>query len=86
MAAEWDVHGAEERDGVRFSWNCWPATRLEATRIVVPIGAVCVARGGVLPAIPPPPTWHVLGRPAPARPLRPRAAPRAAGSGVALRA
>lgn len=42
MAAEWDVHAAEDRDGVRFSWNCWPSTRLEATRIVVPIGAVYV--------------------------------------------
>lgn len=25
---------------MRFSWNCWPATRLEATRIVVPVGAM----------------------------------------------
>lgn len=30
----------EDRDGVRFSWNVWPNTRLEATRIVVPIGCM----------------------------------------------
>lgn len=30
----------EDKDGVRLSWNAWPCTRLEATRIVVPIGAV----------------------------------------------
>jgi protein transport protein SEC23 len=28
----------EERDGVRFTWNVWPSTRLEATRLVVPLG------------------------------------------------
>jgi len=36
----WDVLGAEERDGVRFSWNVWPSSRLEATRIVVPVGCL----------------------------------------------
>ncbi|KCV72632.1 hypothetical protein H696_00217 [Fonticula alba] len=30
----------EARDGVRFSWNLWPNTRVEATRMVVPIGAL----------------------------------------------
>lgn len=30
----------EERDGVRLSWNVWPSSRLEATRIVVPIGCL----------------------------------------------
>ncbi|KAJ3092767.1 GTPase-activating protein S23 [Quaeritorhiza haematococci] len=30
----------EDRDGVRLSWNFWPSTRLEATRMVVPIGAL----------------------------------------------
>ncbi|XP_063684775.1 protein transport protein Sec23A-like [Bolinopsis microptera] len=28
----------EERDGIRFSWNVWPSNRLEATRMVVPLG------------------------------------------------
>lgn len=36
----WDVRGAEERDAVRFSWNVWPSSRLEATRIVVPVGCL----------------------------------------------
>lgn len=36
----WDVRSAEERDAVRFSWNVWPSSRLEATRIVVPVGCL----------------------------------------------
>jgi protein transport protein SEC23 len=31
---------AEERDGVRFSWNCWPVSKVDATRIVVPLGCL----------------------------------------------
>uniref|UniRef100_A0A8C7DV48 Protein transport protein SEC23 n=1 Tax=Oncorhynchus kisutch TaxID=8019 RepID=A0A8C7DV48_ONCKI len=30
----------EERDGVRFSWNVWPSSRLEATRMVVPVASL----------------------------------------------
>lgn len=30
----------EDRDGVRFTWNAWPASRLEATRLVVPLGCL----------------------------------------------
>lgn len=30
----------EERDGVRFTWNVWPSTRIEATRLVVPLGCL----------------------------------------------
>uniref|UniRef100_A0A4W3JPU2 Protein transport protein SEC23 n=1 Tax=Callorhinchus milii TaxID=7868 RepID=A0A4W3JPU2_CALMI len=30
----------EERDGVRFSWNVWPSSRLEATRMVVPLACL----------------------------------------------
>ncbi|WAR20247.1 SC23A-like protein [Mya arenaria] len=30
----------EDRDGVRFSWNVWPSSRLEATRMVVPLGCL----------------------------------------------
>ena len=30
----------EDRDGIRFSWNVWPTTKLEATRLVVPIGCL----------------------------------------------
>jgi len=34
------IHQNEDRDGVRFSWNVWPASRLEATRMVVPISCL----------------------------------------------
>ena len=30
----------EDQDGIRFSFNAWPASRLEATRTVVPIAAL----------------------------------------------
>jgi len=30
----------EDRDGVRFSWNVWPSSRIEATRMVVPMGCL----------------------------------------------
>ncbi|XP_069586754.1 protein transport protein Sec23A [Ranitomeya imitator] len=30
----------EDRDGVRFSWNVWPSSRLEATRMVVPVATL----------------------------------------------
>ncbi|XP_021379920.1 protein transport protein Sec23A-like isoform X1 [Mizuhopecten yessoensis] len=30
----------EDRDGVRFSWNVWPSSRLEATRMVAPLGCL----------------------------------------------
>lgn len=30
----------EDRDGVRFSWNVWPSSRLEATRVVVPLSCL----------------------------------------------
>jgi len=33
-----DFDSAEEQDGIRFSWNVWPSSRLECTRLVVPIG------------------------------------------------
>lgn len=37
---QWDFHGPESRDGIRFSWNVWPSNRLEATRVVVPLGCL----------------------------------------------
>lgn len=30
----------EDRDGVRLSWNVFPSTRMESSRLVVPIGAL----------------------------------------------
>ena len=38
----WDFTQSEDRDGIRFSWNEWPLNRLEATRVVVPIGCLYV--------------------------------------------
>ncbi|GJP32016.1 hypothetical protein CLOM_g16562 [Closterium sp. NIES-68] len=35
-----DFQELEAAEGVRFSWNVWPATRLDATRCVVPFGAI----------------------------------------------
>lgn len=40
MAEGWDIYSVEARDGVRMSWNVWPSTRLEATRIVVDQGCL----------------------------------------------
>jgi hypothetical protein len=40
VMAEIDPHEAEDRDGIRFSWNAWPATRNEAAKVVVPLGCV----------------------------------------------
>lgn len=42
----WDFSQSEDRDGIRFSWNEWPLNRLEATRVVVPIGCLYVGGGG----------------------------------------
>ncbi|GAB1599854.1 protein transport protein Sec23A-like isoform X1 [Argonauta hians] len=30
----------EDRDGIRFSWNVWPSSRIEATRMIVPLGSL----------------------------------------------
>jgi protein transport protein SEC23 len=30
----------EEREGLRLSWNVFPSSRMEASRLVVPIGAL----------------------------------------------
>ena len=34
-----DIHLQESENGIRFSWNVWPANRLDATRVVVPPAA-----------------------------------------------
>lgn len=36
-----DFAALEQREGVRLSWNAWPSSRIEATRVVLPFGAVC---------------------------------------------
>ena len=43
MDGGWDFHALEERDGLRFTWNEWPNSKLDATRVVVPIGCMSVA-------------------------------------------
>lgn len=30
----------EDRDGIRCTWNVWPSSRIEATRLVVPLGCL----------------------------------------------
>jgi hypothetical protein len=39
-AEPFDPSTQEELDGISFSWNTWPTTRIEANRTVVPIGAI----------------------------------------------
>ncbi len=36
----WDFYGQEARDGIRNTWNVWPSTRIEATRVVCPLGTL----------------------------------------------
>lgn len=40
MQESWDVVALEEQTGVRHSFHCWPSSRLEATRVVAPIGSL----------------------------------------------
>jgi len=35
-----DFYQREQTDGVRFSWNFWPCNKINATRIVVPVGCL----------------------------------------------
>lgn len=30
----------EDRDGIRFTWNVWPSSRIDSTRMVVPLGCL----------------------------------------------
>lgn len=30
----------EDRDGVRFSWNVWPASKVDAGKLVVPVACM----------------------------------------------
>jgi protein transport protein SEC23 len=55
-----DFGQMEEQDGVRFTWNVWPAGKGEAGKLVVPIAAMYtplkergeeVVQSGALPAI-----------------------------------
>eukprot|EP00898_Chlorokybus_atmophyticus_P006829 jgi/Chlat1/7147/Chrsp57S06816 len=35
-----DFHEAEALDGLRFAWNVWPSSRIEAARLVIPFGVL----------------------------------------------
>jgi hypothetical protein len=35
----------EDRDGIRFTWNVWPSSRIDATRLVVPLGNYAIYTG-----------------------------------------
>ncbi|XP_015791364.1 protein transport protein Sec23A [Tetranychus urticae] len=34
------IESAEDVDGVRFNWNLWPQSKVEATKIVLPLGCL----------------------------------------------
>ncbi|XP_014250798.1 protein transport protein Sec23A [Cimex lectularius] len=34
------IQQSEERDGVRFTWNVWPSSRVEGSKLVVPVGCL----------------------------------------------
>ena len=46
-----DFAAYENREGVRMSFNAWPCSRIEATRIVLPTGAL-VTPGKTIPEMP----------------------------------
>mmetsp|Transcript_20684 Transcript_20684/g.30454 ORF Transcript_20684/g.30454 Transcript_20684/m.30454 type:complete len:794 (+) Transcript_20684:104-2485(+) len=52
--ASWDVASLEESNGVRQSFQCWPSSRLEATRCVAPIGALYTPLKKLPPTCSPP--------------------------------
>ncbi len=50
----WDFASLEDISGTRFSFNCWPSSRLEATRCVAPIGALYTPLKKLPPSSAPP--------------------------------
>ncbi|KAH9424455.1 transport protein Sec23 [Dermatophagoides pteronyssinus] len=34
------IESMEDRDGIRFNWNRWPQTRVEAAKVVLPLGCL----------------------------------------------
>ena len=34
------VESAEDIDGVRFNWNVWPTTRIDAAKVVLPLACL----------------------------------------------
>lgn len=52
--AAWDVAALEEMTGTRLSFHTWPSSRLEATRCVVPFGALYTPLRKLPPTCAPP--------------------------------
>lgn len=50
----WDVTSLEYTHGVRLSFHTWPGSRLEATRIIAPIGALFTPLAQLPPSSAPP--------------------------------
>jgi hypothetical protein len=48
-----DLATQEDIDGISFSWNVWPTTRIESSRTVVPIGAIYTPLKSPAPDHPP---------------------------------
>ncbi len=42
MDNNWDFLAYEEQNGLRFTWNQWPNTKVDAARIVIPLGCMYV--------------------------------------------
>ncbi len=40
MEGAWDFHSYEEQNGLRFTWNEWPSTKVDAARVVVPVACM----------------------------------------------
>jgi len=53
-AGAWDPAQLEEMSGTRLSFQCWPSSRLEATRCVAPIGALYTPMKKIHPGFCPP--------------------------------
>jgi len=34
------IQDNEDRDGVRLTWNVWPSSKVEATKMIVPLGCL----------------------------------------------
>ena len=34
------IENTEDVDGIRFNWNVWPNTRVEAAKVVLPLGCL----------------------------------------------
>ncbi len=40
MEGGWDFHSYEERNGLRFTWNEWPASKVDSSMIKIPVGCM----------------------------------------------